>query len=393
MAVTIVMPQVGETVTEGTVERWLKKPGDRVEKYEPVVEVNTDKVDVEIPSPVSGVLKEILAPEGAVVSIGQPLAVIEEEIPAEAPPEAPAAPAQAPARSAPAGERPRATPRVRRLAQEHGVDLARVRGTGPGGRITERDVLEAAGRAGPGAPAVPAARIEQEEETVPLSAVRRTIARRMAASKFTAPHAWMMMEADVTGLVRLREARREEFRQREGVELTYLPFVVKAVAEALREFPLLNSAWGEDGIIIKKRIHIGIAVATEQGLLVPVIHDADRLGIAGLARAAAELAERARAGKLRLGDVQGGTFTLDNTGAFGSVVSMPIINQGQAAILAMEAITRRPVVVGDDAIAVRSMMNLCLSFDHRILDGAEAGAFLASVKGRLEAIRPDTPIR
>jgi 2-oxoisovalerate dehydrogenase E2 component (dihydrolipoyl transacylase) len=227
---------------------------------------------------------------------------------------------------------------------------------------------------------------------VPLTPVRRTIAQRMAASKFSAPHAWLMMEADVTGLVRLREAVKEAFRQREGVDLTYLPFVVAAAAQGLRENPALNASWSEDGIVLKKRIHIGIAVAAEQGLLVPVVHDADRLGVTALAHAIHDVSQRAREGKLKLEDVQGGTFTVDNTGWFGSIISMPIINLGQAAILALEAITRRPVVRDDDAIAVRSVVNLCLSFDHRILDGAQAAAFLRSVVQRLEGYGPDSSL-
>jgi 2-oxoisovalerate dehydrogenase E2 component (dihydrolipoyl transacylase) len=200
------------------------------------------------------------------------------------------------------------------------------------------------------------------------------------------------MEADVTGLVRLREAAKEAFREREGVDLTYLPFVVVATAQGLRENPTLNAAWAEDAIVLKKRIHIGIAVAVEQGLLVPVVHDADRLGVTALGRAIHDVSQRAREGKLKLEDVQGGTFTVDNTGWFGSVISMPIINQGQAAILALEAITKRPVVLDNDAIAVRSVVNLCLSFDHRILDGAQAAGFLRAVKQRLEGYGPDSPL-
>ena len=430
MAFTVVMPQVAETVTEGTVFRWLKGPGDQVEKYEPLVEVNTDKVDVEIPAPVKGVLKEVLAPEGTVVQVGQPLAVIEEAEAAEAvrpetppiaeagreepqPPEEAeraAAEAEAPAAvEAPAPHRPRATPRVRRLAEELGVDLSQVRGSGPGGRITEEDVRRyatqreaapaaARAEAPPPPPETVAPPREEprppaeEEERVPITAIRRTIAQRMVASAFTAPHAWLMMEADVTGLVRLRQALRDEFERVEGVGLTYLPFVVKAVAEGLRRHPYLNASWSEEGIVLKKRINIGIAVATEQGLMAPVVHDADRLSIAGLARAIAELAERARAGRLRLEDVQGGTFTVDNTGVFGSVATMPIIFPGQAAILTSEAIRPQVAVVGEEAIAIRQVMNLCLSFDHRILDGHQAAAFVAFVKERLEGIGPGTPV-
>ncbi|HLA17824.1 MAG TPA: dihydrolipoamide acetyltransferase family protein [Dehalococcoidia bacterium] len=400
MTTTLTMPVVGETVTEGTVERWLKKPGDHVDKYEPIVEINTDKVDVELPSPVTGTVKELLAEEGAIVAVGMPLAIIEEvagetatEAAAPAPAEA-AAPAPAPPARVPApggrGEA-RSTPRVRRLAQELGVDLSVLQGSGPRGRIVEDDVRAFAVAKTPAAPAAPG-RIEQEEETVPLTPVRRTIAQRMAASKLSAPHAWLMMEADVTGLVRLREAAKGAFRQREGVDLTYLPFVVAAAAQGLRENPALNASWSEDGIVLKKRIHLGIAVAAEQGLLVPVVHDADRLGVTALARAIHDVSQRAREGKLKLEDVQGGTFTVDNTGWFGSIVSMPIINLGQAAILALEAITKRPVVRDDDAIAVRSVVNLCLSFDHRILDGAQAAAFLQSVVQRLEGYGPDSSL-
>jgi 2-oxoisovalerate dehydrogenase E2 component (dihydrolipoyl transacylase) len=401
MTTTLTMPEVGETVTEGTIERWLKKPGDHVDKYEPIVEINTDKVDVELPSPVTGTVMELLVEEGAVVAVGTPLAIIEEvtgetaaEVPAPPPAEA-AAPAAAPPARAPApGGRAesRSTPRVRRLAQELGVDLSLVQGSGPRGRIVEEDVRAYAAGKAPAALAAPAGRIEQEEETVPLTPVRRTIARRMAASKFSAPHAWLMMEADVTGLVRLREATKEAFREREGVDLTYLPFVVAATAQGLRENPTLNASWSEDGIVLKKRIHIGIAVAAEQGLIVPVVHDADRLGVTALARTIHDVSQRARAGKLKLEDVQGGTFTVDNTGWFGSVISMPIINQGQAAILALEAITKRPLVLDNDAIAVRSVVNLCLSFDHRILDGAQAAEFLRSVVRRLEGYGPDSSL-
>jgi 2-oxoisovalerate dehydrogenase E2 component (dihydrolipoyl transacylase) len=409
MTYTLKMPEIGETVTEGTIERWLKQPGDEVKKYEPIVEVNTDKVEVELPSPVSGTVKELLVEEGAVVAIGAALALIDEvagETPAEMPsPAAGEAPAEAkaqgraeaPSKSAAQGRRRRgggpsgrATPRVRKLAEELGVDLATVEGSGPQGRIVEDDVRAAAERGEPAR--APSGPVEQEEEAVPLTSIRRTIAQRMAASKSSAPHAWLVMEADITGLVGLRQAEREAFREREGVDLTYLPFVAAATAQALREHPLLNASWAEDKIVLKKRVHLSIAVAAEQGLLVPVVHDADRLSVAGLARAIQGVSERARAGKLRLEDVQGGTFTLDNTGWFGSIVSMPIINLGQAAILAFEAIRKLPVVTDDDAIAVRSVANLCLSFDHRILDGAQAAAFLRAVVERLEAYGPDSPL-
>jgi 2-oxoisovalerate dehydrogenase E2 component (dihydrolipoyl transacylase) len=441
MAFTLTMPEVGETVTEGTIERWLKKPGDKVEKYEAIVEINTDKVNVELPCPVSGTLTEILAQEGETIPVGAELARLETaegEVPADISP-VPAdegatttAPAQtaaaepdeekapvataakqeaaSPAADVPGGngrqateERPRATPRVRKLAEELGVNLAQVTGSGPNGRIVEDDVRAAA--SGDGAPATapavataeraapaPAGKPGADEETVPVTGIRRTIAQRMTASAFSAPHAWLVVEADVTGLVGLRNAQKEAFRQRHGIDLTYLPFMAHAVAQSLLEHPYLNASWAEDKIILRKRVNLGIAVATERGLLVPVVRDADRLSVTGLAQAMSELGEKTRNNKLQLDDVQGGTFTLDNTGAFGSVLSMPIINLGQAAIISMEAITKLPVVVGDNAIAVRSVVATCLSFDHRILDGHQAGAFLQAVKKRLEAISPDTGI-
>ena len=389
MAVNLVMPQLGETVTEGTITKWLKQVGDWVDKYEPVVEVNTDKVDVEVPSPEAGYLREILVSEGMTVAVGEVLAVLEE---AEAGAKKEAAPVAArPGAPEPAEARARATPRVRKFARDHGVDLAQVSGSGPGGRITEDDVqgyLSAWQPPRP-APVTPEAiGPEQEVEVVPVTPVRRTIAQRMAQSAFSAPHAWLSMEADVSSLVRLRDGMKEEFRRREGVDLTYVPFVIKAATEALREHPILNSAWSEEGIVVKKRIHIGVAVGVEEGLMVPVIRDADQLSISGLTHAVQKLTDRARAGRLSLEDVQGGTFTVNNTGAFGSQVSMPIINLGQAAIVSMEAIVKKPVVVGD-AIAIRHILNLCLSFDHRVTDGAAAGGFLQSMKKRLEAMGPD----
>ena len=388
MAVNVVMPQLGETITEGTITRWLKKVGDWVGKYEPVVEVNTDKVDVEVPSPEAGYLREIRVSEGGTVAVGEVLAVLEE---AEAGEKKEAVAVAAPEGAAEPAGRARATPRVRKFARDHGVDLERVSGSGPGGRITEEDVQAYLSawqppRAAPAAPETVGP--EQEVEILPVTPVRRTIAQRMAQSAFSAPHAWLSMEADVSALVRLRDGMKEEFRRREGVDLTYVPFVIKAATEALREHPILNSAWSEEGIVLKKRIHIGVAVGVEEGLVVPVIRDADQLSISGLTHAVQKLTDRARAGRLALEDVQGGTFTVNNTGAFGSQVSMPIINPGQAAIVSMEAVVKKPVVVGD-AIAIRHMLNLCLSFDHRVLDGSSAGGFLQAMKKRLEAMGPD----
>ncbi len=438
----IELPHVGESVTEGIINKWLKRVGDRVEKYEPLAEVVTDKVTMEMPSPASGVLTRLLAQEGQTVPMGTVIAEMEVEgaVTPEAPqreaPAAAAAPASRPAQevdrigvllkdvapvgptgsgapvaeAAPPAEAPRHqrySPAVQRLAAEHGVDLSRVTGTGIGGRVTRKDVenyiSSMAGReAAPAAPGpvptpaparapVEAAPVAPDEERVPLTPVRRMIAEHMVKSASQIPAAWSIVEVDVTGLVQRREALKAEFQRREGINLTYLPFVVKAVAESLREHPLLNSSWGGDAIILKRRINIGIAVSTEYGLVVPVVHDADTLSIAGLARAMDALTTRARQGKLALADVQGGTFTVNNTGALGSVVSQPIINHPQAAILTTEAIVKRPVAI-NDAIAIRSMMNICLTFDHRVMDGAEASAFMASVKRRLEAIGPGTGI-
>jgi 2-oxoisovalerate dehydrogenase E2 component (dihydrolipoyl transacylase) len=289
---------------------------------------------------------------------------------------------------------------VQRLADEHGIDLSQVQGTGISGRITRKDVLaytEARAQStvleapAASAPAVSAISVSADEERLPLSPVRRLIAANMKRGASEIPAAWSITEVDVSGLVRRREALKDDFQRREGVNLTYLHFVIKAVAESLRENPLLNSSWADDAIILKKRINIGIAVAAPDGLVVPVLRDADTLSVAGIAVRASDLTARARQGKLAIEDVQGGTFTLNNTGALGSIASQPIINHPQAAILTTEAIVKRPVVIGD-AIGIRSLMNICLTFDHRIMDGAEASAFSNAVKRRLEAICDDTGI-
>ena len=300
-----------------------------------------------------------------------------------------------------------------RLADERDIDLDQVRGTGLGGRVTLKDarqfIAQMGAQADKGADDAPGAGTSavetraapspmtddaipgSDEERAPLSPVRRMIAENMARSATDIPQAWTLVEVDVNGLVARRAAVRDEFQRREGINITYLPFAMKAVAESLKENPLLNSSWGGDSIIYKRRINIGIAAATPNGLVVPVVHDADTLSVAGLARRIDDLTTRARAGRLTLDDVQGGTFTLNNTGALGSVLSQPLVNHPQAAILTTEAIVKRPVVVGD-GIAIRSMMNLCMSFDHRIMDGAEASAFINAVKRRLEGIGADTGV-
>ena len=460
-------------MVEGTIGKWLKQPGDSVRRFEPLVEVVTDKVTMEVPSPVEGELLRLLAEEGETLPMGAPIAEVGEPgeepsthspAPAAATPpiQAPVAPASttgyllrdvtpvgptggaaveaaepmvgvgaqpvippAPAQPSPAAPPapvaqelpasprreggPRLSPAVRRLAREHSVDLARVQGTGMGGRITRDDVLRylvepqpasvapvpaVAPAAAPATPPPAFAPVAEgpDEERMTITPVRRMIAEAMVRSVSEIPHAWSVKEVDVTGLVALRQAVRPDFERREGVSLTFMPFVIRAVVEALRRVPTMNATWGGDSIILKRRINLGLAVAAPNGLIVPVIHNADRLTIAGLAHAVQDITERARTNRLTIDDVQGGTFTLNNTGALGgSVVSGPIINHPQAGIMTTETIEKRPVV-RDDAIAIRSMMNICLAFDHRINDGAEASGFLEAVKERLESHGPDSSV-
>lgn len=441
MAKAITMPQLGESVTEGTIARWLKAEGEEVEKDEPIAEVDTDKVSAELPSPLAGRIERLLVPEGTTVEVGAEIALVAtaDEAPEEGPAredllrsegpteEFPAAGTRAqPVAAGPGESRTAATSReegdgrggrvptaeelrlsrsspvVRRLAAEHGVEISEIRGTGIGGRVTKKDIeayireREAPPREeAPPRPAPPRERVEvyEGDEVVEVTSVRRAIADRMSRSKREAPHAWTLVEADVSGLVRLREARKEEFRRREGINLTYLPFIVKAAVESLKEHPVLNSVWDGDRIVLRRRINVGIAVDLEGGaLIVPVIKDADDYGIVGLARRIDEVVRKARERRLSPDDVSGGTFTVNNPGALGSVVSTPIINHPQAAILSAEAIVKRPVVLEDDSIAVRSMMNLEVSFDHRILDGGAALRFLNAVKRRLESYTPESGI-
>lgn len=425
MATHILMPQLGESITEGTIGLWLKHEGDRVEQYEALLEILTDKVNIEYPSPVTGVITKIFAKEGDTLPVGAELAIIEEmgvpggeqvaaratdggEAKEAAAPAAPSVTAPPPVTGAtersavtvPDEVREHLSPAVRKLADEHklsAADLASIQGTGAGGRITKEDVFAfVAGRVPAAPPTVagavaPAKAVPGDDEVVPLTPMRKTIAERLVLSKNTAPHAWTMIEVDMTRLVAWRQQLKEEFRRREGVDLTYLPFVIKAVVQSLKDVPMLNASWAGDRIIIHKRIHIGIAVGLEEGLVVPVIRDADQKSIAALAKAVSELAHRAKAGKLTLDELQGGTFTVNNTGAFGSVLSAPILNPPEAGILSMEAIIKRPVVI-DDAIAIRSMMNVCLSLDHRVVDGVLAGRFLQGVRKRLEGFGSETPL-
>jgi 2-oxoisovalerate dehydrogenase E2 component (dihydrolipoyl transacylase) len=501
MALTVTMPQLGESVTEGTIARWLKHPGDAIAKYESIAEVITEKVNAEIPAPADGVMSELIAPEGAVVPVGQPICSIDtagataDAAPAaeaqaapvqEAPvqeaevqgsavqePAAVAAPVQraqaepeaqpvahtdsqsgaesavgpiqdafteqsteAPAADDTSGGNGQSggyhvTPAVRMLVREHGVDLSQITGSGIGGRITKKDVLEYVQRrdAGAGtslpqrtpigvpAPATPLAMspapgpqsassvaqapapaspspasftqgLTGEGETVvPLTAVRKAIAEHMVRSRQTSPHAYVMVEVDMSAVSRIRDREKAAFEARHRVKLTFLPFVARAVVEALQRHPTLNASWSDAGIVVKRAINLGIAVALEDNLIVPVVRDADRLSITGLATTMADLGARARSNHLKLDEIQGGTFTLNNTGALGAVMTQAIINQPQAAIMTMDLVVKRPVVVGD-AIAIRPIMNLGLSFDHRINDGLQATRFVTSVQKLLEGLDP-----
>jgi 2-oxoisovalerate dehydrogenase E2 component (dihydrolipoyl transacylase) len=497
---TIKMPQLGESVTEGTIERWLVKEGDTVEQYDPLFEVVTDKVNAEVPAEVAGTITKIMVPDGETVKVGTPLAEISgdgageapseapaaeespvheatsEEAPApeaaaepeqpaaqapdpEAPPaaepepvaaqaEAPAAQAEAPAAEAASPEAAaatpatdgsvRMTPAVRRLVREHNIDVSQITGSGAGGRVTRDDVLafvegrgatpaapEAASApapapapaeapaptaaaapagAGPAAPQAaapaftppaPIAAPTAGDVEIPLTQMRKGIAAKMTRVKQTVPHAYTVVEVDMHNVARWREENNEAYKAREGIGLSYVAAVVKAVTETLRQHPTLNSQFAEDKVVLKQAMNIGIAVAVDNGLLVPVIHNADQLSISGVNHRIQDLAARARSNKLKLDEIQGGTFTVNNTGWFGSVSSMPIINAPEVAILSMEAIVKRAVVTtieGEDVIVIRPMMNMTCSFDHRVLDGAQVGAFMADVRKRLEAWDPATPI-
>jgi 2-oxoisovalerate dehydrogenase E2 component (dihydrolipoyl transacylase) len=479
---TIKMPQLGESVTEGTIERWLVKEGDSVEQYDPLFEVVTDKVNAEVPSDVAGTITKIMVPDGETVAVGTALAEIDAEggaaqpaeaeaealaedaQPAEAaqqPPDEAQAPQAEPEPVAAAATQPpaqaaettgaaaaaapsepptdasvRMTPAVRRLVREHDIDISRLNGSGAGGRVTRDDVLAyiegdrpeqpEQPAAPPPAPAQPAPAAAQAagapqattqaapaqaapsyapptptpaptggDQEVPLSQMRKGIAAKMTRVKQTVPHAYTVVEVDMNNVVRWREANQAAYKAREGIGLSYVAVVVKAVTETLRQHPTVNSQFAEDKVILKQAMNVGIAVAVDNGLLVPVIHNADQLSISGVNHKVQDLAARARSNKLKLDEIQGGTFTVNNTGWFGSVSSMPIVNAPEVAILSMEAIVKRPVVItveGEDVIAVRPMMNMTCSFDHRVLDGAQVGAFLADVRKRLEEWDPDTSI-
>ncbi|OIK10116.1 dihydrolipoamide acetyltransferase family protein [Bacillus sp. MUM 13] len=418
------MPQLGESVTEGTISKWLVKPGDHVNKYDPIAEVMTDKVNAEVPSSFTGTIKELKAEEDETLAVGEIICTVETEESGDNGSSVPAQAEQAPVKEAAApvsgGQaKARYSPAVLKISQENGIDLSQVSGTGKDGRITRKDLMNiiesgnipaAAAESGPeskaasdiAAPqAAPQAAIKQApdrvrteqasvpvshgDKEIPVTGIRKAIAANMLKSKHEAPHAWTMVEADATNLVAYRDLRKAEFKQKEGYNLTYFAFFVKAIAQALTEFPQINSMWAGDKIIQKKDINISIAVATEDALFVPVIKNADEKTIKGIAREITELAQKARTGKLKADEMQGGTFTVNNTGSFGSVQSMGIINHPQAAIIQVESIVKRPVVI-NGMIAIRDMVNLCLSLDHRVLDGLVCGRFLARVKEIIENI-------
>ncbi|WP_127588723.1 dihydrolipoamide acetyltransferase family protein [Paenibacillus koleovorans] len=457
----ILLPQLAESLVSATIGKWLKKPGDPVEQYEPICELITDKVNAELPSTVEGTMLEIIAQEGETVPVGSVVCVISTAdataaaggVGNEGEPAPSSATAVDTASNGAAGAsagrpapgaasvvtdenapmRGRYSPAVQQLAQQYGLDLTRIAGTGLGGRITRKDVLQAVEHGLPPAavqapivqqatfaagtgdfaraplsvrttglhlsetPAIPKVEVEgqslggRNEYILDVTPIRNTIATRMRQSVAEIPHAWTMIEVDVTNLVLLRNKLKDEFKKQEGVNLTYLAFVLKAVVNAIKDYPIMNSVWAVDKIIVKRDINISLAVGTEDSVITPVIKKADQKNIAGLAREIEELSRKARAGKLMLDDIQGGTITVNNTGSFGSILSYPIINYPQAANLTFETIVKRPVVI-QDMIAVRSMANMCLSLDHRILDGVICGRFLQRVKENLEGFTLDTKL-
>jgi len=430
------MPQLAESLVSATIDKWLKQPGDTIDMYEPICEILTDKVNAELPSTVAGKLVKIAVGAGETVPVGTTICLIETEA-AAAVPAAQASPGAAKA-SALAGMedeegadqsmRYRYSPAVQRLAAEHGINLSLVPGSGIGGRITRKDVLAFVSGGGasqasqqlaesrstleqrqpvrssglhlseaPVQPRIPTIEVEGQglpgrgEYFIDVTPMRNSIATKMRQSVTEIPHAWTMIEVDVTNLVVLRNKLKDDFMKREGINLTYLAFFLKAVINAIKDYPIMNSVWAVDKIIVKRDINVSLAVGTEEGVWTPVIKNADQKNIAGLAREIDDLAKKTRDGKLSLSDMQGGTFTVNNTGSFGSILSYPIINYPQAAIVTFESIVKKPVVI-HDMIAVRSMANLCLSLDHRILDGVICGRFLQRVKDNLEAYNADTKL-
>ena len=447
MAVDVIMPQMGESIFEGTITKWLKKAGDKIERDEPLFEISTDKVDAEIPSPSAGVLKEIKVGEGQTVPIQTVVAVIEasdgavSSAPAAAPakpeaakpaapapaaksaappPAVPAAPAPQPQTAASSGEKVRSSPLVRKIARENNIDVSQVPGTGAGGRVSKSDILSAVQGGAPAAaasssaapaatPAAPSARpagvppatggasasavlenaVPREKmyfghyEVQPMSVMRQRIAEHMVLSKHVSPHVYSVDEADMTAIATLRAKMKNKFEETSGTKLTFMPFFVRAAVEALRAFPTVNASVDGTNIILHKECNIGIAVALDWGLIVPVIKNAEEKNFLGIARTMNDLAERARAKKLKPDEVAEGTFAITNPGVFGGLFGLPVINQPNVAILGLGTIEKRPVVI-DDAIAIRSMVYLTLSYDHRVVDGAVAHQFMAKLKHTLE---------
>jgi 2-oxoisovalerate dehydrogenase E2 component (dihydrolipoyl transacylase) len=447
------MPKLGESVTEGTIGKWLKQPGEKVNKYDLLVEVQTDKVNTEIPSPVAGTLKEVRVEEGQTVPIGTLLATFDTadgDVAAASPAASPAASSQVRAQPAPpegapprpqpssvspssprpsapppataTAERPdlsevRATPAVRKLAAENGIDISQIEGTGLGGRVSKKDVEDyiagaqtapaaeqpqaarpaSASQVVSGRPAPIAARPAPPtslagDELVPLSQMRRAIANNMVQA-WSAPHAHAVMEIDMTALMKYREKVRGDFQAREGFDLSPAAFICKAAVEALRSVPLVNSSFTDQGVIAHREINLGYAVALgDEGLVVPVIRDADGKSLAGLMRAIRDVVDRAKARRLTFDDFYGGTFTVNNTGPLGTIISSPIVPPGQAAIVSSESIVKRLVVTDDDAIAIRQRMNLVIGFDHRVIDGATAAKFLQTMRSWLQEVGPTVPV-
>lgn len=425
MPTEIVMPQMGESIVEGTITKWLKKPGDKIQRDEPLFEISTDKVDAEIPAPASGVLQEIRVNEGATVQVNTVVGTIAAD--GEAPASSSAKPAEARTAAAPAkkeaspvketppaaerqapeekeDEHTRSSPLVRKMAREHNIELSQVRGSGLGGRITKQDVqafIEGHGAETPrtqpapsvsvvSASATPATRAVASipGDVVPLTQMRKIIAQRMIESRRTSAHVHCMFEVDLTPIVQLRNKTKSAFEQRNGVRLTFMPFFVRAAIIALQQFPIVNASMDGDGIRYHRHVNVGIAVALEWGLIVPVLKNADDLNFLGLQRGITDLGERARSKKLKPEDVEGSTFTVTNPGQFGAVFGLPIINQPNLAILGVGGITKAPVVVtdkeGNDSIAIRSLVHLTLGYDHRAIDGAVADQFMALVKKTME---------
>jgi pyruvate dehydrogenase E2 component (dihydrolipoamide acetyltransferase) len=420
MPTDIVMPQMGESIVEGTITKWLKKPGDAVQRDEPLFEISTDKVDAEIPSPASGVLQDIKVTEGNTVQVNTVVGTIAsdgERVAAPAAPAksaatqpAPAAPAKseavAPKASVPAApaveeedDHARSSPLVRKIAREHNVSLSQVAGTGLGGRITKQDIMaflerpQAAPAPPVSAPSVAPAPAKATPvaipgDAVPLTPMRRIIAQRMIESRRTSAHVHCMFEVDISRIVQLRNKTKSAFEQRHGARLTFMPFFVRAAIIALQQFPIVNASLDGETIRYHRHVNVGIAVALDWGLIVPVLKNADELNFLGLQRGITDLGERARSKKLKPDEVEGSTFTVTNPGQFGAVFGLPIINQPNSAILGVGGITKMPLVVsdadGNDSIAIRSVVHLTLGYDHRLIDGAVADQFMALLKKTLE---------